>query len=86
MQPDEPVELLPGEGLALTPSIEPLEQDTDRHPDELLHRGAVKGHPVILEVSSQLGAENLPDDRQPIPIPDLPGPRRAGVPPGQEKA
>ena len=63
IRPDKPVELLPGEGFALTASIEPLEQDAGGDLYKLLHPIRVERHAVISDMSPQLGAEASPDNR-----------------------
>ena len=56
-------EPLPAKGLALTAPIEMPEQDTRGAVNKRIHRGGVKGHPKILDVPPQLGAERRPDPR-----------------------
>ena len=70
MAMEKPRELLPSEGSTLTASIEPLEEDADGLPHELLHRVAVEGHAIVLEMSSQLGTEDRPDVAEAVAISD----------------
>ncbi len=74
MSLDEQGKLLPVERASLTTPIQPFEQDPRRFHQERLHRTAIEGHPVVLDVSAQLRTENRPDVFQRIPASNRPAP------------
>ena len=54
---DEQGKLLPVERSSLTAPIQPFEQDPRRFRQEGLHRTCIEGHPVVLDVPTQLRTE-----------------------------
>ena len=57
----EVVELLPGKRLTLTAMVEVPEQVPCCLVDKLVHRLTVERHRIVLDVSSELGAEYRPN-------------------------
>ena len=71
MRLDEQHKPLPTEGLPLTTPVEPFEEAPSRFGHKHVHRYMVIGHPIVLEVSSQLSTECRPEFWEPTPVPHV---------------
>ncbi len=57
----EAVKLLPGKRFALATPVKVAKHNAPGLADERVERLAIKGHPIVLDMPTQLGLEQPPD-------------------------